>query len=133
MNKVTLIGRTTKEIELQEYGKGKDKGVYAKVCVAVRASKDNTDFIYCTLWGKTAEIAAEYVRKGDLVALAGRVSSSSYDDEDGERHFRTDISINEIELVTSRREDAIEDEEDEDDFEDEKPAKKAKKASRRSK
>lgn len=127
MNRVTLIGRTTKEIELQEYGKGKDKGVYAKVCIAVRASKDNTDFIYCTLWGKTAEIAAEYVRKGDLVALAGRVGSSSYDDEDGERHFRTDISINEIELVTSRREDVDEDEEDEDD----QPKKK--KASRRSK
>ncbi len=129
MNKVTLIGRTTKEIELQEYGKGKDKGVYAKVCVAVRASKDNTDFIYCTLWGKTAEIAAEYVRKGDLVALAGRVASSSYDDEDGERHFRTDISINEIELVTSRREEA-EDEETEAE-EDYQPKKK--KASRRSK
>lgn len=129
MNKVTLIGRTTKDIELQEYGKGKEKGYYAKVCIAIRASKENTDFIYCTLWGKTAEIAAEYVRKGDLVALSGRVASSSYDDEDGERHFRTDISINEIELITSRREDADEDDEDED--EDDQPKKK--KASRRSK
>lgn len=124
MNKVVLIGRTTKEIELNEYGKGKEKGVYAKVCVAIRASKDNTDFVYCTLWGKTAEIAAEYVGKGDLVALSGRVVSSSYDDENGERHFRTDISINEIELITSRKE-------DEDEDEDEQP--KAKKASRRSK
>ena len=124
MNKVVLIGRTTKEIELQKYGKGKDAGVYAKVTVAVRRDKENTDFIYCTLWGKTAEIAAEYVKKGDLVALGGRVAPSSYDDEDGNRIFKTDISINEIELITSRTDDP-----DEEDQEDAKP----KKANRRGK
>lgn len=120
MNKVVLIGRTTKDIELQKYGKGKDAGVYAKVSIAVRRDKDNTDFVYCTLWGKCAEIAAEYVQKGDLVALSGRVAPSSYDDENGNKIFRTDISINEIELITSRRT-------DEDADEDEKP----RKASRR--
>ena len=41
MNKVTLIGRTTKEIKLEKYGKGKDAGVYAKVTLAIRAAKDN--------------------------------------------------------------------------------------------
>ena len=119
MNKVTLIGRTTKDIELVEYGKGKDKNVYAKVTVACRLSKDQTDFIYCTLWGKTAEIAAEYVRKGDLVALSGRLASSSYEDENGKKIFRTDVSINEIELISGGK--ADEDEE----ADDEKPQRKA--------
>ena len=119
MNKVILIGRTTKEIELTEYGKGKEKGVYAKVTIACRLSKDQTDFIYCTLWGKTAEIAAEYVRKGDLVALSGRLASSSYEDIDGNKVFRTDVSINEIELISSRRED------DQEEADDEKPQRKA--------
>jgi len=127
MNKVTLIGRTTKEIKLEKYGKGKDASVYAKVTLAIRAAKDKTDFIYCTLWGKTAEIAAEYVNKGDLVAFAGRLASSQFEDENGKTVFRTDVSINEIELLTSRR-DAQDEDEDED--EDEKPAKKANRRSK---
>lgn len=112
MNKVTLIGRATKDVELLEYGKGKEKNVYAKVTVACRLSKEQTDFIYCTLWGKTAEIAADYVKKGDMVALSGRLASSSYEDKDGNKVFRTDVSINEIELIGGKRE-ADEDEEDE--------------------
>lgn len=125
MNKVLLIGRTTKDITLEKYGKGKDASVYAKVTVAIRAAKDKTDFIYCTLWGKTAEIAAEYVSKGDLVALGGRLTSSSYEDESGKMIFRTDVSINEIELIGGKRED-----EDDEDDEDEKPAKKANRRSK---
>ena len=139
MNKVTLIGRTTKEIKLEKYGKGNGAGVYAKVTLAIRAAKDKTGFIYCTLWGKTAEIAAEYVNKGDLVAFGGRLASSQFEDENGKTVFRTDVSINEIELLTSKRdakeddEDDWNEDEDEDEDEDEKPAKKAKKANRRSK
>lgn len=131
MNKVILIGRTTKDIKLEKYGTGKNAGVYAKVTIAIRAAKDKTDFIYCTLWGKTAEIAAEYVNKGDLVAFSGRLASSKFEDENGKTVFSTDVSINEIELLTSKRE-AEEDEDNEDDFdeddEEEKPEKKAKKA-----
>ena len=125
MNKVLLIGRTTKDITLEKYGKGKDAGVYAKVTLAIRAAKDKTDFIYCTLWGKTAEIAAEYVSKGDLVAFGGRLTSSSFEDEDGNKVFRTDVSINEIELIGGKRES-----EDDEDEEDEKPAKKANRRSK---
>ena len=126
MNNVTLIGRTTKEVELVKYGKGKDAGVYAKVTLAIRASKDKTDFIYCTLFGKTAEIAAEYVNKGDLVAFSGRLASTQYEDEEtGKTVFRTDVMINNIELLTSKRE-AEDDEEDE----EEKPAKKANRRSK---
>jgi len=125
MNKVLLIGRTTKDITLEKYGKGKDAGVYAKVTLAIRASKDKTDFIYCTLWGKTAEIAAEYVSKGDLVAFGGRLTSSSFEDESGNMVFRTDVSINEIELIGGKRES-----EDAEEDEDEKPAKKANRRSK---
>ena len=123
MNKVLLIGRTTKEIKLEKYGKGKDAGVYAKVTLAIRNGKDKTDFIYCTLWGKTAEIAAEYVGKGDLVAFGGRLTSSSYEGEDGNMVFRTDVSINEIELIGGKRE-------SEDDGDDEQTAKKANRRSK---
>ena len=119
MNTVTLIGRLTKDVELKEYGKGKEKGVYAKVTVACRASKENTDFVFCTLWGKAAEIAAEYAGKGDLIALTGKVAPGKYEDEDGNTVFTTDIAINSVELLGGRT----------DENEDEKPAKK--KASRK--
>jgi len=130
MNKVTLIGRLTKDVELTSYGKGKNAGVYANVCVAIRAGIDNegeqkTDFIYVTLWNRTAEIAAEYAKKGDLVALAGRVRDTSYEDEEGKYHVRSEISINEIELLGSARKPAEDDEDDKDS------GKKNRKASRK--
>ena len=118
MNTVSLIGRLTKDVELKEYGKGKDKGYYAKVTIACRAGKDNTDFVFCTLWGKAAEIAAEYTRKGDLIAASGKVAPGSYEDKDGNKVFTTDIAINTIELLGGSRAE-----------EDEKPA--SRKASRR--
>ena len=131
MNKVTLIGRLTKDVEIKEYGKGKEKGKYAKICLAIRGGVDKdgeevTDFIYCTLWGKTAEIAEKYAGKGALIALHGRLADNSYTDYDGEFVYRMDVSINEIELLSTKKKDS----EDEDD-EDEKPAKKNKKASRK--
>lgn len=125
MNKVTLIGRLTKDVEIKKYGKGENAGKRAQVCLAIRGGLDKdgeelTDFIYCTLWNKTAEIAAKYAGKGSLIALHGRLADTSYTDDDGEYHYRMDVSINEIELLSSGKN------KDEDaDEEEEQPKKKA--------
>ena len=125
MNKVQLIGRTTKEIELKKYGKGKDGGCYARVTLAIRAGTNAdgdvmTDFVPCTLWNKTAEIAEKYVSKGDLVAFSGRVVTNSYENDEGDTVYKTEVSVSEIELIGGKKKDA----DDEDEDEDEKPKKK---------
>lgn len=126
MNKVTLIGRLTKDVEIKKYGKGENAGKRAQICLAIRGglNKDGeemTDFIYCTLWNKTAEIAAKYAGKGSLIALHGRLADTSYTDDEGEYYYRMDVSINEIELLSSGKKK----DEDADDEEEEQPKKKA--------
>lgn len=126
MNKVTLIGRLTKDVEIKKFGKGENAGKRAQVCLAIRGGLDKngnelTDFIYCTLWNKTAEIAAKYAAKGSLIALHGRLTDSSYTDDDGEYHYRMDVSINEIELLSGGKKK----DEDAEEYEEEQPKKKA--------
>ena len=128
MNKVTLIGRLTKDVEIKKFGKGEGAGKRAQVCLAIRGGLDKdgnelTDFIYCTLWNKTAEIAAKYAGKGSLIALHGRLADTSYTDDDGEYHYRMDVSVNEIELLSGGK-NKDEDAGDEDE-EEEQPKKKA--------
>jgi single-strand DNA-binding protein len=98
MNKVILIGRITKDLEL----KGIDKK-YTKFTVAVnRMSKDDgTDFINCVAFGKTAEVLAAYTKKGHRIALEGRLSVSNYE-KDGQKIWSTEVMISNIEFLESK-------------------------------
>lgn len=86
MNKVTLIGRLTKDPELK-YAAGTGTAV-ANLTLAVdrRNTKDRkkeADFIPVVIWGKQAEATATYVSKGKLFGVAGRIQVRSYDAKDG--------------------------------------------------
>jgi len=107
MNSVNLIGRLTKDVELKTFGKGKESGAVARVTLAIRDGKDaegeeRTQFISCTLWNKTAEIAAEYCAKGDQVAVSGRLVNNNYE-KDGQMVYQTEVVVNNLELIGGRR------------------------------
>lgn len=99
MNIVTLIGRVTKEIEL----KG-DKVKFCKFTLAVNRMKkeDPADFINCVAFGKTAEVVAEYVKKGHRLAVQGRIQTGSYDNKEGIKVYTTDVMVNNIEFLESK-------------------------------
>ena len=72
MNKVTLIGRLTSEVETKTYGKGKNKGTYANFCVACPRPKKKgedevTDFIYCNAFNNIADFLEDYSKKGGRI------------------------------------------------------------------
>ena len=100
MNRVELIGRLTKDIELRTAGTTS----VAKFNLAVdknRKVKDGeatADFIPITIFGKAAENAAKYIGKGRLVAVAGRIQSGSYD-KDGKRIYTLDVIGDEIQFL----------------------------------
>lgn len=99
MNIVILIGRLTKDPEYR------DSGV-CKYTLAVDRTKDGTDFISCVCFGKSAEFARDYLRKGMKVAIEGRLQTGSYEGKNG-KVYTTDVIVSRHEFC-ERRSDARE-------------------------
>lgn len=113
MNNVCLMGNLTKDPIVNEYGKGKDAGLCARITLAVRRNADETDFINCVAFGKTAEMIDSYVSKGDKIAIEGRIQTGSYEDKDGNKRYTTDVVISRVHFAGSKKKDDVEEVEDE--------------------
>ena len=107
MNKVLLIGRLTKDPELRYTQSGT---AVASFTLAVNRRFSNqsgereADFINCVAWQKSAEFVANYFRKGQQMALEGRLQVRSYDGNDGQRRWVTEVVAEQIEFVGSKNE-----------------------------
>ena len=101
MNKVILIGRLTKDPELR-FTAGSGMAV-SRFTVAVNRQfkKDETDFINCVAFGKTAETISQYLTKGRQIAVTGSIRTGSYDAQDGTKRYTTDVAVDSFEFVGS--------------------------------
>lgn len=109
MNKVQLVGRLTKDVECQEYGKGKEGGYFARFALAVRDGIDKdgnaiTQFINCVAWNSTAVNLKKYTKKGDQVAVMGRITENNYEDDQKVKHYSQQVTVSEIELLSNKKE-----------------------------
>ena len=97
MNLVTLIGRLTRDPELKYSQSGK---AFCKFSVAVTReyNRDEADFVNCVAWDKRAETIAEYLRKGRRVALQGRLSVRSYE-QNGETKWITEVIVDKFDFT----------------------------------
>ena len=102
MNKALLIGRLTKDPELRATSTGR------KVCqfsIAVNRNFTNAngereaDFINCVVWDKQAENLVKYQKKGNQIAVDGRIQTRNYEDKDGKRVYVTEILANNISFL----------------------------------
>lgn len=85
MNKIILIGRLTDDPEIGYFG---PDSAYARYTLAVtRTNGEDADFIRCTSFGRNAEVAEEYLRKGMKIAISGRLEINRYDGEGGTRYY----------------------------------------------
>ena len=100
MNNVSLVGRITKDIEVNEY---KDTAVARFTLAVNRGGKDTeADFISCTAFNKTADLMAQYLGKGSQIGVTGRIQTGSYE-KDGVRHYTTDIIVDRVEFLDTKR------------------------------
>lgn len=105
INNVTIIGRTTKDIELRATSSGTNN---ASFTLAVERNFKNangekeTDFINCVAWRKTAEIVAQYAPKGSLIGVRGRIQTRNYENNQGVRVYVTEIVADEVQLIDTR-------------------------------
>lgn len=109
MNSVNLIGRLTADIDIREYGKGKNAGKVGSFRLAVRDGVDadgeeRTQFINCTAWNKTAELIADYCGKGKMLGVSGRLVNNNYEKEDGTKVYTTEVVIAQITFIDSNNE-----------------------------
>jgi single-strand DNA-binding protein len=90
MNKVIMIGRLTKDPEVKKTSSGKTVASFS-LAVSDRYNRDKTDFINCVAWEKTADYLGNYVKKGNLIAVEGRISTRNYDGSDGKKVYITEV------------------------------------------
>ena len=105
-NKVTLIGRTGKDVETVNF----ENGILAKVSLATSDHYTNakgekveeTQWHNLVAFGKTAEIMQKYVEKGNEIAVEGKIVYRNYDDKDGQKRYITEIRVDELVMVGNR-------------------------------
>ena len=103
MNKVILIGRLTKDPELN-FTAGTGTAVCRfNLAVTRPFKKDETDFINCIAFGKTGETIAQYLTKGRQLAVTGSIRTGSYDAKDGTKRYTTDIVVDSFEFIGSNK------------------------------
>lgn len=109
MNKVILIGRLTKDPELN-YTAGTGTAVCRfSIAVTRPFKKDETDFINCVAFGKTGETIAQYLTKGRQLAIVGNIRTGSYDAKDGTKRYTTDVVIESFEFIGQGKQEQKED------------------------
>lgn len=109
MNKVILMGRLTRDPEVR-YSQNDQSMAIARFTIAVdrRGRRDGNDgqqtadFIGCVAFGRQADFAEKYLRKGTKIAMTGRIQTGSYTRQDGQRVYTTDVVCEEIEFAESK-------------------------------
>lgn len=106
MNKVILMGRLTRDPEVR-YSQGENQTVIVRYSLAVnrrfkREGDPEADFINCVAFGKQAEFAEKYLKKGTKMAITGRIQTGSYTNKDGVKVYTTDVIVEEQEFAKAK-------------------------------
>lgn len=102
INRTVLVGRLTKDPDLRYTPKG---DAVAKFTLAVNRNFKNAqgeqeaDFIQVQVWRKQAENAANFLKKGSLAGVEGRIQTGSYDGQDGKRIYTTEVVADSVQFL----------------------------------
>ena len=106
MNLVVLMGRLTRDPEVR-YTSGDAQIAIGRYTLAVdrkysRNSETTADFIPCVVFGRGAEFAEKYLKKGTKIAVKGRIQTGSYTNRDGVKVFTTEVVVEDQEFAESK-------------------------------
>ena len=105
MNQTCLIGRLTKEVELK-YAPSNVANVSFTLAVNRTFKNANgereSDFINCVIWRKSAENFANFVKKGALIGITGRIQTRNYENQQGQRVYVTEVIAENFQMLESR-------------------------------
>ena len=110
MNTAQLLGRFAKDPEVREAG----EHLIGTFALAVQRTDKLADFIQCQVFDELTEIVEKYCKKGDLVAVCGSLRTDNWEDEDGERHWRTYVNVSRVDFCRSAEKKGDDKEDDKD-------------------
>lgn len=103
---LTPVGRLTKDADLKYLSNGTPRAAFTLACKRRHQDKngnDRTTYVNCVLFGKGAEAFANYTRKGSLVSVFGELTTRSYDDQQGNTQYVTEVVVETFEFLESRK------------------------------
>jgi single-strand DNA-binding protein len=103
LNRVILIGRVVAQPDLRYTQNGKAVANF-RLAVDRRGKNDEADFIPIVAWDRTAEICGEFLTKGKLVAIEGRLQTRTYETKDGQKRSAFDIVADDMRMLSGRNE-----------------------------
>lgn len=97
INKVILMGRLTRDPEMRHTNSGTPVTTFSIAIDNGYGDNKRTDFVNCVAWNKTAEFVTKYFTKGKMIVIAdGRISTRSWETQDGKRAYATEVIANEV-------------------------------------
>lgn len=101
INKVVIIGRLTADIEVMKTNSGKSVAHFTIACERPKRKdqEKQTDFIRCVAWEKTADVLAQYAKKGMFLGIDGMLTVNNYTAQNGEKRSTTEVLTNTIQLI----------------------------------
>lgn len=102
MNKAILIGNLTKDPDLRYTSSNVPVASFTVAVNERYGEKDITDFLQCRAWKHSAELVSKYCKKGDKIAVGGKIKSDSWEDDEGNKRYSTYILVNEIKFLTKK-------------------------------
>lgn len=106
MNKIILIGRIANDLELKQVGEGKAVNFSIAVQKPYKNEdgKHDADFFQVVVWNEKAENLVQYTKKGDLIAVSGRLQNRQYDTDNGFKRYVTEIVADNITYLNTKKE-----------------------------
>lgn len=109
LNKAILVGRLTKDPELRSTQSGVSVVSFSVAVTrsyARQGEERQTDFINCVAFRNTADFISRYFSKGSMIGVDGSIQTRTWDDQEGKRHWVTEVMVNEAHFVESKRDSA---------------------------
>lgn len=104
MNRVLLTGRLTRDPELRTLASGKAITQFIVATNEYRGNgQERAEYHNVVTWDRLAEICGQYLGKGQQVAVEGRIQTRQWDDDRGQRHWKTEVVAMAVEMLSGRR------------------------------
>src|SRR4051794_41285553 len=103
MNQVLLTGRLTRDPDMRNLASGKTVTQFGIATNDYRGGSEHSEYHNVVTWDRLAEICGQYLGKGQQVAIEGRLQTRSWDDDRGQRHWKTEVVAGHVEMPSGRR------------------------------
>lgn len=106
MNRVVLVGRLARDPELRTTPSGVSVCNFTVACDRryTQNGERQADFISCIAWRQSGEFVSRYFTKGNRIALEGSIQTRSWDDQNGNKRYATEVVVDHVEFAQSKGE-----------------------------